>query len=174
MKNKNNIEEIEVFLQGEGVTEFLLVKTNSNRTLAEIIATPSSGFPDGLRGGEDLFVTREDDSDELPLDKPIATVGIKHRQRLHVNRCRKVKVTVNFNHLANADTFSPSTTVGKVKRWAIKEFKVDEHDATEHALQLCGTAKKPNEDTHIGSLTRKGECSVCFDLVPKKRIEGAY
>lgn len=165
-------QEIEIFVQAEGVTEFLLVKTYGNRTLTEIIKAQETGLPNELREAADLCVTRENDENEIPLNKPVSSAGIKHRDRIHVNRCRRIKVTVNFNHETMGEQFPPSTTVAKVKKRAVKEFGIDEQDSTEHALQICGTVERPNEDTHVGSLTRKGQCSVCFDLVPKKRVEG--
>ncbi|MFY9554815.1 MAG: hypothetical protein WAV47_08895, partial [Blastocatellia bacterium] len=65
-----------------------------------------------------------------------------------------------------------STSVRKVKRWADEEFKLKGVDATEHALQLCGSSTRPDEDVHIGSLVKFPDCKICFDLVPKKRVEG--
>ncbi len=99
-------------------------------------------------------------------------LGIKNRERIHIHRCRKIKVSVNFNGKEAAESFPPSKTIAKVKRWADKQFGIEGVDATEHALQICGTAKRPDEDTHLGTLVRSRNCEVCFDLVPKKRVEG--
>ena len=45
-------------------------------------------------------------------------------------------------------------------------------DAVEHVLQISGSASRPDEDVHLGTLTRAPVCSVSFDLVPKRRVEG--
>jgi hypothetical protein len=62
--------------------------------------------------------------------------------------------------------------VGKVKKWAVREFHLSDTDATDHVLQLAGTTKQPTEDIHIGSFGQASACSLGFDLVPKVRIQG--
>jgi hypothetical protein len=52
-------------------------------------------------------------------------------------------------------------------------FNLPEIDATEHALQVCGSATRPDADTHIGALVSAQGCALCFDLVAKRRVEGA-
>ena len=79
---------------------------------------------------------------------------------------------MNFNGLTKAQAFSPSATIGKIKRWADDEFGLKGVDATEHALQICGTSTRPDLDVHVGSLVKHPHCQICFDLVPKKRVEG--
>ncbi len=81
-------------------------------------------------------------------------------------------MTVNFNGEHKSHPFTPSKTVGKVKKWADDKFGLKGVDATEHALQICATTTRPDEDVHIGSLVRFPDCKLCFDLVPKKRVEG--
>ena len=83
-------------------------------------------------------------------------------------------MTVNFNVDQKTKTFPPSATVGRVKKWAVGEhgFDLKGVDATEHLLQLCGSTDRPDEDIHIGTLVTAPACSLCFDLVPKQRIEG--
>jgi hypothetical protein len=63
-------------------------------------------------------------------------------------------------------------TVHRVKQWAVHEFGLSKVDATEHVLQLCGSTTRPDEDTHLGALVQYPECRLCFDLVPKQRVEG--
>lgn len=174
-KKRNEPREIDLFVQGEGLPEVKLVKTTENSTLRDLLKTLAATFGGVLAEAEDLkdfLVMREDDDREIAVDQEIAKAGIKNRDRLHFHRCRKVKVIVNFNGRAISESFSPSVTVSRIKKWADKEFEIDEIDATEHALQLCGGAVRPDEDTHVGKLASHKTCSVCFDLVPKKRVEG--
>lgn len=172
MTNTNKKTELEFFLQAEGVADVLLVKATKSQTLADWLSGLKMVTPD-VRNAKKATVTREDEGDALALEMTFESLGIKDRDRLHLNRCRKVAVTVNFNGRSIEETFPPATTVGKVKKWADKEFEIDKLDAPKHALQICGTARRPDEDAHIGTLTASPDCRVCFDLVPKERVEGA-
>ena len=105
---------------------------------------------------------------------PLEAAGIRHRGRVHVHRCRKIQVAVNFNGVTESNHFSPATTVGKIKKWAVSKqvFNLSEIDASEHILQICGSNERPDEDTHLGSLVKFPDCKICFDLVAKVRVEG--
>ncbi len=64
--------------------------------------------------------------------------------------------------------------ISRVKSWAVSEhaFNLSEIDATEHALQICDSTIRPDEELHLGSFATFPVCTICFDLVPKKRVEG--
>jgi hypothetical protein len=68
--------------------------------------------------------------------------------------------------------FPPSTTIGRVKKWADKEFGLKGQDATDLVLQISGTTTKPEEDIHIGTLVKHPHCALSLDLVPKKFVQG--
>lgn len=173
-KSKNN--ELQLFVQGEGIADIQLVRVAEQSTLRELIGKLGSALAeaDAASAADEFIFLLEDSERELASDKSLKELGIKNRERIHINRCRKVKVSVNFNGKEIADAFPPSRTIAKVKRWADKQFGIEGVDATEHALQICGTAKRPDEDVHIGALVRRPNCQVCFDLVPKKRVEGEF
>lgn len=178
MQNKENSEksknsELQLFVQGEGIVDIQLVRVFEQSILRELIGKLGSAFTETNAAADEFIFLLEDSERELASDKSLKELGIKNRERIHINRCRKVKVSVNFNGREINDAFPPSRTIAKVKRWADKKFDIDGIDATEHALQICGTAKRPDEDTHLGALVRRPNCQVCFDLVPKKRVEGA-
>lgn len=181
MSNKENSEksekkEIQLFIQGEGIEEVQLVRVSEQDTLRELISKLPAVFAVTIISVKDVaeFTFLLEDSDkELPLDKPLKNIGLTNRCRIHIHRCRKIKVSVSFNGREIGEAFPPSRTIAKVKRWADKNFEIEGVDATEHALQICGTAKRPDEDTHLGVLVRHPNCQICFDLVPKKRVEGA-
>jgi hypothetical protein len=82
-----------------------------------------------------------------------------------------VDVTLHFNELKEKMHFPPSATVERVKRRLVEKIGMSRVDATEHALQICGADDRPEPDNHIGALV-DGCCSLCFDLVPIKRVEG--
>lgn len=182
MLNKENSKksvntEIQLFVQGESIAEIQLVKISEGSTLRELAAKFSSIFTDASvleNESKDLLFLLEDSEKELPADKSIKEIGIKNRERIQIHRCRKIKVNVNFNGREVTDSFPPSKTIAKVKRWADKKFGIEGVDATEHALQICGTATRPDDDVHLGSVVRRPNCQICFDLVPKKRVEGKF
>ena len=125
-------------------------------------------IPDGVL----LFIEDEDEPiDETVLVKDRATAkGLK----VHIHRCRQVKVTVMFNGKTVECHFAPSATVARVKRWAAeKEFGMSEDEVGEHVLQIAGTHDRPVPGTHIGTLTDDKADSVSFDLVADERINGA-
>ena len=42
----------------------------------------------------------------------------------------------------------------------------------EEVLQICKSTKRPAADTPLHELVERRACSLCFDLVPEKRVEG--
>ncbi|WP_045837023.1 hypothetical protein [Hyphomicrobium sp. 99] len=118
-----------------------------------------------------LFVNEDEDGHELD-DHKKTVKGIKRGCRLHLSRCRKIAVSVNFLERTIDHKFAPGARVRKVKAWAVDKLKLDPKDAGEHVLRLCGTDREPATDTPLHELTNGRECSVCFDLVPVKRVEG--
>lgn len=112
------------------------------------------------------------DEDEEPLKGEGKIHGLKTGSRLHVSRCRKIKVTVHFLEKTADKTFGPGARVRRVKAWATRHFKLEDQDAVEHVLQLCNSTDRPKTDTPLHELTDGKTCSVCFDLVPEVRVEG--
>jgi hypothetical protein len=162
---------IELFVQGEEIADITLIRVPQDSSVRDIVRKTREAC--GITAvEEEILVLIEDQDQEIPLDAKLIEVGIAHRHRIHCHRCRRVEVAVNFNGAAKTRPFSPSTTIGKIKRWADDEFGLKGVDATEHALQICGTNMRPDLDVHVGSLVKHPNCQVCFDLVPKKRVEG--
>jgi hypothetical protein len=174
MARRKEMKEIEIFLQGEGLSSMKLVKVAQDSKVGAIIeaakATGVPAFSDDAP--QTLFI--ENAEQGINVDALLKDVGIQHRGRVHVHRCHKIAATVNFNGVQKLHDFPPSFTIDHVRRWATgsSAFNLSEMDATEHALQICDSIVRPDEDTHIGSLTTHPRCAVCFDLVPKKRVEG--
>lgn len=169
---QENKATMELFLQGEGIPEVQLIRVRQDGTVRDLLdAARESGV--GVAQNDDaIIVLLEDEENELALDSRLKDAGIKHRSRVHVHRCRRVGVTVNFNGTSRENQFPSSKTIAKVKRWADDQFGLKGVDATEHALQISGTSTRPDEDTHLGVLVSYPNCKISFDLVPKKRVEG--
>lgn len=165
------MSEIEIFIQGEGIEDITLVRVPGNSTVRDIVdAIQVQGAQIGTADG--YAVMLEDSEEVLELDQHLEAVGIGHRSRVHINRCRHVEVSVNYNGEQKERSFPAAATVRRVKLWSVREFGLKKVDATEHALQVCGSTNRPDEDVHIGSLVQYPSCALCFDLVPKQRVEG--
>lgn len=165
------MSEIEIFIQGEGIEGIILVRVPGNGTVRDIVdAIRVQGAQIGTADG--YAVMLEDNEEMLELDHRLEVVGIGHRSRVHINRCRHVEVRVNYNGEQKERSFPAAATIRRVKLWSVREFGLKKVDATEHALQVCGSTNRPDEDVHIGSLVQYPSCALCFDLVPKQRVEG--
>ena len=173
MTQHNVVKEIELFIQGEGIPKITLVKVNPSDTVADLIKVAREH---GLStpGDAEICVFVEDTDDPLAWDGKIEELGLTSRTRVHIHRCQRVEIVVNFNKDQRKGFFPPSATIASVKKWAVgKEgFGMSNIDATEHLLQLCGSKTRPDEDVHIGTLTKGEAWVICFDLVAKQRVEG--
>ena len=170
------MSEIEIFMQGEGIPEIILLRVPGNGTVRDILKSAETQGIHFAGDESSLVILVEDQETELSTDLSLEEAHIGHRSRVHVHRCHRVEVTVNFNAAHITRAFHPSATVERVKRWAVgpapEGFGLHIVDATEHLLQLCHSTTRPDEETHIGSLVTFPDCGLCFDLVPKVRVEG--
>ena len=117
-----------------------------------------------------IFVDESDRNEEGARDRHVE--GIKHGCRIHVSRCKRIKTTVHYLDQTAEREFAPGARVRRVKEWAVHTFHLTPKDAAEHVLQICNSTKRPASDTPLHELVENHKCSVCFDLVPEKRVEG--
>ena len=101
-----------------------------------------------------------------------AVLGVKRGMRVHVSRCKRIKTTVHYLEGSAEHEFAPGARVRAVKAWAVRTFKLTPKDAAEHVLQICQSTKRPAADTPLHELVEGHACSLCFDFVPEKRVEG--
>ncbi|WP_407123442.1 hypothetical protein [Bradyrhizobium sp. STM 3561] len=101
-----------------------------------------------------------------------AVPELKRGMRVHVSRCKRIKATVHYLERSGEHEFAPGARVRAVKAWAVHTFKLTPKDAAEHVLQICQSRKRPAADTPLHELVEGHGCSLCFDLVPEKRVEG--
>jgi hypothetical protein len=163
------MKSIDIFYQGENIAGIEHLEVAHDQTFGELLArlvVQHDLPPDVL-----IFVQ----GDEQPIEHggQIAERGGERGVTAHVHRCRHVNVAVTFNNTTREHLFSPSSTVGHVKRWmAEHKFDMTQDDASEHLLQLAGTTTRPSPNTHIGTLTDGKTCAVAFDLVADERVNG--
>jgi hypothetical protein len=166
-----------IFVQGEGKREIRLLELSPNATVEDLVkAALAQGIasPEGGREGGDIAAYAENGDTPLPTTATLEAVGLGNHGSVHLSRCTRVSVTVHYNGHDHTESFGPGVPVHRVKEWAVgsKGFNLDPVDAAEHVLQLVGTADRPDEDVHIGSLVVTAGCKVAFDLVAKVRVEG--
>ncbi|RUL84029.1 hypothetical protein [Tautonia sociabilis] len=159
--------KVELFLQVEGRRRIDLIEIDADAPVREILKL--AAIPEHIKEAGLVFEV----DGERPLDHEarLCDAGVGHRHRVHVHRCHQVDVSLHFNDITEKMHFPPSATVERVKRRFVEKIRMSHVDATEHALQLCGTDDRPEPDNHIGAFV-SGCCSLCFDLVPIKRVEG--
>jgi hypothetical protein len=163
------MKPIDIFYQGERVHEMDHLETAVD-TIAAVKALILS-----KHGGEADVLVFLENGDE-PLDEEIATHSLAGPTglKLHLHRCRRVEVVVNFAGDTVERAFGPGVTVAHVKSWAAQhKFGMTKEEAGEHVLQIAGTQERPTPSTHIGTLATCPICRVAFDLVPNERVNGA-
>ncbi|WP_343613269.1 hypothetical protein [Novosphingobium sp.] len=126
----------------------------------------------GIELADDTFIFIDEEEEPLVHKHHEPLPPIKRGCRIHVSKCRKINVTVHYLEKTEERIFAPGARVKKVKAWAVEKFKLNHHDAAEHVLQLCNSTDRPATDTPLHELTKAPACSMCFDLVPEKRVEG--
>lgn len=168
------MEEMEVFVQGEGLRDIVRVEVPKGGTVKDLLAALSAHGQGVMDGQPPALVFEEDGEEPLNPEHSLEDAGIGPRCHVHVHRCHKVRVAVNFNGRQESREFPPSATIRRIKKWAVgkKVFDLSDLDASEHVLQVVGSTERPDEDVHVGSLVTHPNCEVAFDLVPKVRVEG--
>ena len=166
-------DHIELFLQGEGIHKVTLVKVHPKDIVADIVKVACEHGLD-IPEDSEVFIFVENTDVPLELDVKIDEAGLTDRSRVHIHRCKEVEVTINYRRDEKKGFFPPSATVDWVKEWAVgkDQYDMSPVDAAEHVLKVCNSGDQPDEDVHIGTLAKFPDGTLCFDLVPKQRVEG--
>ncbi len=160
---------ITVFIMTDGRDGLVERKLDSGTTIKDLHKVLSEVGVEITRETHEFLGSAEE---PLPKDPKTVIRDLKDGVRIHVTRCRRIQVTVNYLERSEDHRFSPGARLREVKEWAARKLKIDAKDAAEHVLQICGSAKRPSSDTTLHELTDNKVCAVCFDLVPEKRVEG--
>lgn len=163
------MQSIKLFVQGEGLAQIEVLEVEESSTVQAVVEQAQDK---GLIFESDSCVMVEDSKEELELDT-LLDITCNH-YCLHVNRQRRIKVTVHYNGEQIERKFPPSKTIQRVKRWATrrKGFKIPDGDAAKLDLKLCGVDDFLNDEVHIGTLISSPDCELSFDLAPIQRVEG--
>lgn len=159
--------KVKIFLQSEFLSDIEVVEIESDHGHSELRAACLAKV--NLEPDEKVFIFIEDEDDEHALEK---LNKIDEGLRIQLHRLKSIEVIVRYASKDVRRSFRPSSTVGRVKKWATHELGVAPSDAAELMLQIKGTDNRPDADTHIGTLIKAPEHKLEFDLVPSPRVNG--
>lgn len=158
-----------IFIQVEGKPGVTEAELHPEARLEDLLEVMKG---QGIVLADDTFVSLDEAECLEPRERKQPLKDLKPGTRVHISRCRRIKTTVHYLEKTAQHDFPPGTRVRTVKTWAVRESRIEPKDAGEHVLRICDSAIKPATDTPLHELVQKGQCSVCFDLVPDKRVEG--
>ncbi|BDI34122.1 hypothetical protein CCAX7_61730 [Capsulimonas corticalis] len=130
-----------------------------------------------LEGGEG-FLFLEDAEEPLDIEISLGEIGIKHHGNVHVARCRKIHVTVDYAARSHSREFTPNKQVKAVKDWAVSldwsPNNIDPAERPKFGLFLPDDKEPLSDSRPIGTLIPKGdcECNVTLELAPRVRPQG--
>jgi hypothetical protein len=166
------MKEIDIYVHTHEGAEPKLVKASEDSSVKQLIdAITAAG---GLKANPDetFLLFLEDVDEPLEHHRKLCECEIRHRHHVHCHCCHRIKVSVFYNEEKHA-SFPPSTTVKRVLKWAIKEFKLTPADAADKILVLKGSAKDELPlDAHIGSFAHPHECAVNLCLTAPVEVQG--
>ena len=164
------MDRVDLFYQCEGVGEIGQVEVDADATFATVKAE----LVDRHSLDEDVSLFLEDEDEPLDENRQVSDHTDQTSTIVHLNRCRRIAVSVTFNGHTVEDEFGPSATIARIKHWAAEgQFGLSPADAGEHDLQIAGTQDRLVPGTHVGRLVNCPACSVAFDLVPDDRVNGS-
>ena len=163
------MSKVVIFIQVQGRPGILESELSEAATLGELHDALASL---DIQVDAETFVFLDESEEHQHGERHDPVGGLKHGARIHVCRCRRIKTTVHFLEITAEREFAPGRRVRAVKEWAVHTFKLNPKDAAEHVLQICNSTKRPASDTPLHELVEGHGCSLCFDLVPEKRVEG--
>jgi hypothetical protein len=159
--------KVKVFLQSELLNDIEVVEVESDGGYSELRAACFAKV--NLQPDEKVFIFVEDEDDEHALEK---LDQVDEGLRIQLHRLKSIDVIVRYAGKDARRSFRPSTTVGRVKKWATHELGVAPSDAAELMLQIRGSDNRPDADIHIGTLVKAPGHTLEFDLVPSPRVNG--
>jgi len=173
---------LEIFVHAGG-RKPVVVMVEDGDVLAKVLEGAGLGgqeYADALvfvGESEDVLIDVEaDDREDLtePVDKnrTVKDLDLHKHRHVHVGRCKRVMVEVNYGTKTKHRKVAPSTTIGVLTEWARKAFKLDPAAATEYVLQITGTKDQPRPEVHVGELTSAPTCAVSFDLIKEVTPQG--
>src|ERR1700690_1389652 len=130
MSNKHKIH-----FYGEGQPSPVIIEIVEQGSFLEaVVAAQQAGVIAAEVNLKELHIFAIDE--EEPLEPGQKITSTENRLKLHCHRGRRIEVSVTFNMVKKSRTFSPSTLVDKVLKWALHEFGLKGADAENKELRL--------------------------------------
>jgi len=153
----------QIYLHGEGLQEIKLVEVAEDLTTDEILSSLRVAGATFLDTDEVyIFIDEEE-----PFDGK--KIKVKHKQHVHVSRCKKVQVTIMYN-TSIVLVLPPNTKISKLIRLAAKQLSISDNDSAD-LIPMLG-ANTLDANAHIGAYVTKGTCSVSISLIPNTQVKG--
>ncbi|MCW5765167.1 MAG: hypothetical protein KIT68_04240 [Phycisphaeraceae bacterium] len=181
----NAKRDIEIYIHLEGQGEAKVVEADLKENVSDVLARAGLGAGADfstfvgestacLMHADDERDDLEDEAETAPLGRSLEDLGARRGLGLHLHchRCRKVVVEIHYRDKTKRHRFSPSTTVATVIEWARRKFRLTDPDNAKLRLQICDSTERPALDRHLGEITARGSCSLCFNLVFEQKVEG--
>jgi hypothetical protein len=112
---------------------------------------------------------------EKGKDEQLHSVDGRSAISIVVHRCKKISVSVNFEHHTEAEIFPPAATIFRVLRWAIghKAFNLDETARAKANLMIAGQESPlPREDS-LAKYVSGDTCRLTLELTLRDFTNGA-
>ena len=158
-----------VFVRAHGRPDILEAELTAAATLGELHDVLAAA---GITVDTETFIFIDEAEEHLGGAHHEPIHGLKHGCHIHVGRCHHIAVTIHYLEKTKEHVFPPGARVRAVKAWAVHKFEMTPKDAAEHVLQICKSTARPSSDTPLHQLVHGHDCTICFDLVPEKRVEG--
>src|SRR5450631_4517140 len=107
-----------LFIQVQDRPGIIETKVSETANLGELHDALSAA---GITIDGDTFIFIDEADDHLQGERNVPVHGLKHGCRVHVARCKRIKVTVHFLEKTEEHLFSPGARVRAVKARAVKE-----------------------------------------------------
>lgn len=160
---------INVFIQVQGTGGLIEAELPIDATHEQLKTCLSAR---GVELDSDTHIFLDESATPIEIERDGQVEELRQGGRLHVSSCPAVEVTVHYLEKSLEEKFPPGVRLRKVKARAVGHFDLATKDAAEHVLKLCDSGKVQASDTPLHELIDKDSCSVCFDLVPERRVEG--
>lgn len=164
---------MKIYIHKEGQLHADKVDISAQTKIGDIIRKHLPEYAQANDYLEDLEAYLENEKGDLSKDASPDSGAFKNGDRLHFNRCRKIKVQVVYvDRLVELDEIPPAFTLRKVRKLAGKKLDINQND-----LKKLRFKRNPEEDfldfdIHAGSLTTYPSCEVKLYLVEPIKIQG--
>lgn len=170
-----SVDSIDFFIH-EGHQPPRMAKAQGGELLETILRREGVTLDDDVS----LFVSDADaevdeageEPEPLPVGLTVAGAGIKRHSHVHAQRCRRIKVSVNYQSRTEQRMFSPNALIRRIRRWAQKIFGLTGPAAGDFVLQPCGSDVDAGLQQRLAEFVRDKTCSVCFDFSKEVTPQG--